>query len=374
MGWLKNLSSKWSLKKSFVIYSCIFLIVGIFLAKFNSTLIEAYQMKVIEKNFKQVTKGEEEFYILISQKQPLLGRHFRRVVLFYKDFSVVIHSILFSIFGFYVYYRDKIKEPIDYICKIEEADINNIPNGDNELIYACNKVTNEMKYLQEERIKVWNQYDAFNHMVSSMSHDMKNPLAIIKGNVEILEMIDEDKDYDSIKSESIQSIKNNLNRIERYLERIKYIQSMEQLEIKKEKTSVLEFIKLLKHNSDLLNTNKHIHWISPKKDEIINIDSYHIEEAFENVLDNAVAHANSNVYISIEIRDGKLIISIKDDGKGFTKDALKNATNRFYSENPQSGNMGLGLNITKHILEKHSGDLIIQNNNGGALVKMIINL
>lgn len=111
-----------------------------------------------------------------------------------------------------------------------------------------------------------------------------------------------------------------------------------------------------------------------KKDEIINIDSYHIEEAFENVLDNAVAHANSNVYISIEIRDGKLIISIKDDGKGFTKDALKNATNRFYSENPQAGNMGLGLNITKHIIEKHSGDLIIENHNGGALVKMIINL
>ena len=52
----------------------------------------------------------------------------------------------------------------------------------------------------------------------------------------------------------------------------------------------------------------------------------------------------------------------------------KYATNKFYSENPQSGNMGLGLNITKHILEKHGGYLIIKNHNNGALVEMKINL
>jgi len=40
--------------------------------------------------------------------------------------------------------------------------------------------------------------------------------------------------------------------------------------------------------------------------------------------------------LSIEISDGKMIISIQDDGKGFTQEALKDATNKFYSENPQA--------------------------------------
>ncbi|GFN34983.1 sensor histidine kinase [Tepidimicrobium xylanilyticum] len=345
-----------------------------FLAKFNSTLIEIYQMNVLKEKLQQVAKDGEEFYILIGQKSNSLGRFFREILLLYKDFSVFLHSILFSLLGFFTYYKDKLEEPIGCICKIDEGNLNNIPDGDNELVYACKKVNDEMIYLHEEKIKVWNQYDAFNHMVSSMSHDMKNPLAVIKGNIEILEMMNEGEDYSRIRSEIIQSTKSNINRIEKYLDRIKYIQSMEQLKIKREYISILEFIKALKHNSEVLNTDKRIHWIIPKEDVIINIDSHHIEEAFENVLNNAIAYANSNIYISVEIKDGRLVISIQDDGKGFSRDALKNATSKFYSERLRSGNMGLGLNITKYILEKHSGDLIITNYNGGALVKMIINL
>lgn len=374
MGWLNDLTSKWNLKKSFIIYLSMFLIIGIALARVNSALIENFEINNIGKHLKQVVKDGEEFYITVNQNPSASRTHVSRMLLFYKDFAVIIHSIIFSLMGFFTYYIHKIKGPVDYICEIERANFDDIPNGDNELIYACKKVTDEMQFLQEEKIKIWNQYDAFNHMVSSMSHDMKNPLAIIKGNVEILEMIDKEKDDSKIKSETIESIKNNLIRMEKYLERIRYLQSIEQLQIKKEKTSILEFIKGLRHNSELLNSNKYIHWIIPKEDIIICIDCYHIEEAFENILNNAITHANSNVFISIEIKDEKMIISIQDDGKGFSREALKNATNKFYSENPQPGNMGLGLNITNFILEKHAGDLIIRNHNSGALVEMIINL
>lgn len=56
---------------------------------------------------------------------------------------------------------------------------------------------------------------------------------------------------------------------------------------------MVNFIKALKHNSQMLNTNKHIHWIVLKEDIIINIDINFIEEAFENVLNNAIAYGNS---------------------------------------------------------------------------------
>ncbi|MCF6464498.1 sensor histidine kinase [Clostridium sp. Cult2] len=373
MGWLKSLSSKWSLKKSFIIYLLIFLMLGIILAKINLVLVENYEIETINEYVRKDIIEGKEYYIPYEQNLSALRAYLDRALLFYKDLAVVIHSILFSIFGFYIYYIHKLREPVDYICNIREDNINDIPNGDNELIFACKKITNEMKSLQEEKIKVWNQYDAFNHMVSSMSHDMKNPLTIVKGNVDILEMIDIEND-NNIKSETIQSIKNNLIRIEKYLDRVNYLQSMDQLRINKKSIHILGFIETLKNNAKMLNSNKHIHWITPKEDIIINIDTHHIEEGFENVLNNALTHANTNIYIDIGVKDKKMLISIHDDGKGFSGEALKYATQKFYSENPQPGNMGLGLNITKHILERHGGDLIIKNHNNGALVEMAINL
>lgn len=373
MGWLKNLSSKWSLKKSFVIYLLIFLILGIALAKITSILIENYEFKSINKYIRSDIIDGREYYTPSEQNLSGFKNYMYKVLFLYKDLAVIIHSILFSLIGFYIYYLHKLRDPIDYICNIREDNIDDIPDGDNELIFACKKITNEMKSLQEEKIKVWNQYDAFNHMVSSMSHDMKNPLAIVKGNVDILEMIDIEND-NNIKSETIQSIKKNLIRIEKYLDRVNYLQSMDQLKINKKSVHILDFIETLKNNVKMLNSNKHIHWIIPKEDIIINIDTHHIEEGFENVLNNALTYANSNIYINIEVKDKKMLISIKDDGKGFSGEALKYATQKFYSENSQSGNMGLGLNITKHILKKHGGELIIKNHNNGALVEMIINL
>lgn len=371
MGWLKSISENWSLKKSFAIYLFVFLIIGIVLAKVNSIIIEKYQLYDINRSIKLTIKDGEQFYVYVEQNSFVLGM-LNRVLSYYKDFSIIIHSILFSTLGFYTYYIHKIKEPVDYMDRIGKLDLEYLPSGENELVHICKKIANEISNLQEEKIKVWNQYDSFNHMISSMSHDIRNPLAIIKGNVEILEMLE--RENGSLELETIQSIKYNLERIEKYLQRIDYLQSMEQLQIKKEKVSLLEFLKVLKNNAKILNSNKYIHWIIPEEDMIINIDSYHIQEAFENVLNNAITYSKSNIYINVNIKDNKMVMSIQDDGGGFSREALKYAFNKFYSENPQPGNMGLGLNITKSILKKHSGDLIIKNHNNGALVEMIINL
>lgn len=102
---VKNLSSKWSLKKSFVIYLLIFLILGIALAKITSILIENYEFKSINKYIRSDIIDGREYYTPSKQNLSGFKNYMYKVLFLYKDLAVIIHSILFSLIGFiYIIY------------------------------------------------------------------------------------------------------------------------------------------------------------------------------------------------------------------------------------------------------------------------------
>ena len=92
---------------------------------------------------------------------------------------------------------------------------------------------------------------------------------------------------------------------------------------------------------------------------IINADKERLSRAIRNIIENVSKHANEGKYIGIFIKKNKnssMGIIIKDKGKGI-KDIEKNKIfTRFYS-NPKKSGMGLGLSITKEIIEKHNGSI-----------------
>ena len=87
--------------------------------------------------------------------------------------------------------------------------------------------------------------------------------------------------------------------------------------------------------------------------------------AMNNIIKNAISFAEKEILIISESEGGQYSIKISDDGPGFDKKFIANFGKPFYSSRPEKGvNMGLGLFITKQMIENLNGEILVQNNNG----------
>ena len=106
-----------------------------------------------------------------------------------------------------------------------------------------------------------------------------------------------------------------------------------------------------------------------EEDVTISADEEKLSRAITNILSNCIRYAESTVKIKTELSEkNELIISISDDGPGFCSDELTNIFERFFKG--RKGNFGLGLAITKTVIEKHNGRITAMNLEPGALFKI----
>lgn len=110
-------------------------------------------------------------------------------------------------------------------------------------------------------------------------------------------------------------------------------------------------------------------------DEDMVID-YSSRIVFYHNKDNSIRYAKSDIAISVVIENNNLVISVSDDGCGFKNIEIEKATLPFYksSKDISTEHLGLGLNISKILSERHGGNIQIANNKaGGACVTVKIN-
>ncbi|MBN1410768.1 MAG: HAMP domain-containing histidine kinase [Spirochaetales bacterium] len=106
--------------------------------------------------------------------------------------------------------------------------------------------------------------------------------------------------------------------------------------------------------------------------EIMNItgDKERLSRALRNLFDNVVTHAAEGRYIGVFLREDNgskgIRIEIHDRGPGITEENLPKIFQRFHTG--KGGGMGLGLAITREIIEKHGGRITVQNGNGRGAV------
>jgi len=98
-------------------------------------------------------------------------------------------------------------------------------------------------------------------------------------------------------------------------------------------------------------------------------DEEKLSRAITNIISNCLRYAGSTVAITSTISDNiKIELAISDDGPGFATDELPNIFERFFKG--KKGNFGLGLAISKNVIEKHNGKIIAENMSNGALFKI----
>ena len=87
--------------------------------------------------------------------------------------------------------------------------------------------------------------------------------------------------------------------------------------------------------------------------------------AMNNIIKNAISFAKKEILVISDSEGDQYSIKIRDDGPGFDKKFIANFGKPFYSSRPVKGvNMGLGLFITKQMIENLNGKILVQNSNG----------
>ncbi|MGA2395129.1 MAG: HAMP domain-containing sensor histidine kinase [Candidatus Lustribacter sp.] len=106
----------------------------------------------------------------------------------------------------------------------------------------------------------------------------------------------------------------------------------------------------------------------------IEADADMLERAIVALIDNALRFAREDVSVAVTSDETQAVIAVRDDGPGFSPDALRDATSRFWRDDPaRSGaGTGLGLAIARSIAERHHGSLALRNASGGLGAVVVI--
>ena len=224
----------------------------------------------------------------------------------------------------------------------------------------------------------WREEEKKRNQISALSHDIKTPLSIIKGNSELLgetNLTEEQQTY-------LNYIRKNTSRIDKYIQTLMLVNKSNQanelnfLEIKTEKF-VENIEKLAKEFTSTykLNLLEDINY----ENGILIVDLKNFERAFLNILSNAEEHSpkNSTIELLICSKADELKISILDQGHGFTGEDLLYATDQFYQGDKSrhsKENYGIGLFVAEQIIKMHGGSLVLENRTDtiGAKVKILL--
>ena len=200
--------------------------------------------------------------------------------------------------------------------------------------------------------------------VANVSHELKTPITSIKGYVETLleGAMHDNRDLEKFLKIILRQ-SNRLNAIiEDLLTLSRIEQNKEDSRLVFEPTNIRSVIEAALSLCESSAAEKEIRLSIDCRDDIkANINPPLLEQAFVNLLDNAIKYstAQSSVEIEVSEMEAELAVAVKDHGPGIEKKHLGRLFERFYrtdkARSRKMGGTGLGLAIVKHIVQTHKG-------------------
>ncbi|EEA85746.1 sensor histidine kinase [Peptacetobacter hiranonis] len=311
-----------------------------------------------------------------------------QILYFLLAISVFINIVLCSKV---ISINKKISESIEVLDDIKKGNGNRkILSKDNdnfsEIIYKINEIV----YLYEEKLTEFRKMEnANNQLLTSLSHDIRTPLTSIIGYTDAIkkELLKDglnDK-YDLQNAiENNNKLENN-NVIENYIDIVRE----KSYSLKEYLDNVFDWFKLNSNefyldlkDTEITELSRNIikSWIVifeekdidfdieiEEKEIICNLDQNAYARVINNIIQNAVEHSKTKkIQISIKESNRKIFITIKDFGVGIEPDDLEHIFDRLYKCDKARNKVGsgLGLYITKELVEKMNGCINVKSEVG----------
>ena len=377
MGKIKTKSLRTSMAVTFLITICV-------IAMLSSVTIFAanqVQHEILKKRYMTINSPDFQVdentgnYILDIDNNNITWQPLSRwdTVVYYGSYAAMVGLPVFYIAvgigaAAAVYYRKKLREPITQLQNgVERIQEDNLDfhieyDGDDELGRLCCSMEKMRRELRQKHKALWESLEQRKLLNASVSHDLRTPITVLKGYLDYLEKnIPQDKLTEDMLLDTVSSMQGAVNRLELYVESVRDIEKIENIEIEKRSENVKLLLNELRSNVRQLAGNKEIIISNDITVDKIQIDKGVFFRILENLLQNALRYAEKQVSINLSHKKDFLILTVKDDGKGFSAADLEKATTVFYSNDKEKQHFGIGLSVCKILCEKHGGLLYVGN-------------
>lgn len=200
-------------------------------------------------------------------------------------------------------------------------------------------------------------------LVSLLSHDVRAPLAQVIGMCHLIMLTEDRNEITEYCTMLITEMENQLS----FLEQVVKMNRLDSLDIafeERKQVQISELVDRAMHTLNVQTLNKDISWeFDIQRNMMVNVNPHLFTQAIQNVISNAIkfSHAKSTISIHTREESNKKIIEIKDQGLGFKQEESLNIFTRF-TKHGKSGtkgekSSGLGLYLTKNIVERHHGKI-----------------
>ncbi|WP_282153196.1 sensor histidine kinase [Ruegeria atlantica] len=213
---------------------------------------------------------------------------------------------------------------------------------------------------------LYNRIDANEQFAADVAHEIKNPLASLQSAVGTLRMVKRDDQREKLMG----VIEHDVRRLDRLVSDISNASRLD-AELVKEEEQPFDLVKLVGNISQHLGEDaraKGIDYITdlPSNPIIINGLEARLAQVFVNLIANATSFCEEGDAIRVWVRrrENRVLVVVEDTGPGIPEQALTKVFKRFYSERPAEhfgNNSGLGLAISKQIVEAHGGVIWAEN-------------
>jgi two-component system sensor histidine kinase ChvG len=337
-----------------------------FVRTLNEVLIEK---KVV--GYILVSEQANEIIVAVKERKNFIIRTVLAIALVILIFSVFLNKYILKPISFLVRYTESIKAKSSKPVNIDNFFIRKDEVG--TLTQSIHEMTLDLQ-------KRTNRAETFS---TDLAHEIRNPLASLKGASELLDKTTEQKDREKL----LNIINHDVERIERLI--TDYSQMLkDEASLSREKMSKIDLDKIIRNvaedytqNISSLSKKIEIKIINRKNERkhfyILGIES-RIEQVIANLLDNAISFSqiNNKILVEIKVVEKEFLITFKDEGSGFKEKNIDNIFKRFYSNRPENfgEHSGLGLNIVKNIIELHKGRIKAMNRTDkkGAQIEVLL--
>lgn len=261
-----------------------------------------------------------------------------------------------------LYYHIKLKQPISTlrngISRIQNHDLDfSMPvHSDDELGQLCTAFDTMREELLKSNQELWRQAEERKRLNAAFSHDLRNPITVLKGTIKLLRQGTADE-------QAIDRLESYTLRIEQYVEAMSSIQRLEQMPVR-----INEYSYSLLH-SELEETAKILAGalepsVSTPDKGTIQLDHGLVLTVAENLIENAARFAKSKITILVEQKRNFLHLSVTDDGPGYPVELIQSGPKPFGKMKEDSAHFGMGLYSSQILCLKHGGTLTLENKKG----------
>lgn len=298
---------------------------------------------------------------------------------FLRMLRTISPFIIFSvcvIIGIFLFYRRSIQKPLDALnegirkISAQELDFSLECDAKNELGRLCGAFDTMRRELSQAFQSLWKSEENQRNLYRAFAHDLRTPLTIIKGNNDNIELVAAKNNDWALALQAVNLSNGAIARIETYTEQLRQLEGIEDWQPDPKKTDLSALAETIVQQATVI-CNQHGKEIVVSKDVhgYADLDADMLQRILDNLLINAVQYARQTIRLVLEQKDGRLCLTVSDDGPGFDPEAIKQGIAPFYSTKKAEGHTGIGLTISQKLLTKLQSTLSIDNvETGGACV------